>query len=71
MAKNEKQAAQGGRQRGADKMPSLFNDLIPNKGFPLNRGKDNGPFHRKSHIEALEDEIAARIEANHYRPGWW
>ena len=28
-------------------------------------------FDDRAGIEALEDEIAARIEKDHDRPGWW
>ena len=36
-----------------------------------NRRKDSGLFVERSRIEALEREIAARIERDHSRPGWW
>jgi len=36
-----------------------------------NRRKDSGLFVERSRIEALEREIAARIEADHERAGWW
>jgi hypothetical protein len=40
------------------------------KAFP-NQGKESGLFTSKGRIEALEREIAARIEADHDRGGWW
>ena len=40
------------------------------KAFP-NQGKESGLFASKGSTEALEREIAARIEANHQRAGWW
>ncbi len=36
-----------------------------------NQGKESGLFASKGSTEALEREIAARIEADHERPGWW
>ena len=37
----------------------------------LNQRKESGLFTSKGSTEALEREIAARIEADHDRPGWW
>lgn len=51
-------------------MKTILNQF---KTFPPNHlGKGNGSV-SKSHIEIerLEREIAARIEANHSRAGWW
>jgi len=46
--------------------------LYDPKAFkPFHRGKDSGLFASKANIEALEREIAARIEADHNRAGWW
>ena len=41
------------------------------KPFPLNPGKVKRYFDDRANIEALEREIAARIERNHGRPGRW
>ena len=41
------------------------------KPFPLNPGKVKRYFDERANIEALEREIAARIEADHDRAGWW
>lgn len=41
------------------------------KPFPSNRGTYRRYFDERANIEALEREIAARIEADHDRPGWW
>jgi len=41
------------------------------KVFPADSGEDRRHFGERSHIEALEREIAARIEANHQRAGRW
>jgi len=40
------------------------------KAFP-NQGKEIGLFTSKGSIEALEREIAARIEKDRDRPGVW
>ncbi|AET65750.1 hypothetical protein [Methanothrix harundinacea] len=37
----------------------------------LNQRKESGLFTSKGRIEAPDREIAARIEADHDRPGWW
>ena len=49
-------------------MRIAFNGFKP---FPLNPGKVKRYFDNRANIEALEREIAARIEANHDRAGWW
>ena len=49
-------------------MRIAFNGFKP---FPLNPGKVKRYFDDRANIEALEREIAARIERNHGRPGRW
>lgn len=41
------------------------------KAFPSDPGKAGWHFDGRANIEVLEDEIAARIEKDHDRPGWW
>jgi hypothetical protein len=41
------------------------------KPFPSDPGKVTRHFDDRANVEALEREIAARIEKNHARPGWW
>ena len=40
-------------------------------GSSVNRGTYRRYFDERANIEALEREIAARIEADHDRAGWW
>lgn len=42
------------------------------KAFPSDPTEKAGwHFDGRANIEVLEREIAARIERNHRRPGWW
>ena len=42
------------------------------KAFPSDPTEKAGwHFDGRANIEVLEREIAARIERNHHRPGWW
>ena len=41
------------------------------KAFPSDPRKAGRHFDGRANIEALEDEIAARIEKDHDRPRWW
>lgn len=43
----------------------------PFSGSSANRGTYRRYFDERANIEALEREIAARIEADHERSGWW
>lgn len=39
--------------------------------YYVNRRNYKRYFGERANIKALEVEIAARIEADHDRPGWW
>ncbi len=41
------------------------------KAFPIHPGTYRRYFDERANIEALEREIAARIERDHSRAGWW
>ena len=60
------------RERRNQYMVVVFSQYKPFFGsHSANRRKDSGLFVERSRIEALEREIAARIEADHDRPGRW